>query len=96
MSERTLHILQVSTYDTIGGAEKVAWNLFQTYRKRGHDSWLAVGQKLGNDPGVLLIANQEHRGAWSRFWRTLYSRLQPSARQARGMPWLGRVARVLA
>jgi glycosyltransferase involved in cell wall biosynthesis len=96
MSEQTLRILQVSTYDTIGGAEKVAWNLFQAYRQRGHDSWLAVGQKLGNDPDVLPIANQEQRGAWSRFWRALYSRLQPSARQARGMTWLGRVARVLA
>ena len=47
-------VLQVSTYDLIGGAERVAWNLFQAYRQRGHASWLAVGTKLGTDPDVLV------------------------------------------
>ena len=96
MSERILRIMQVSTYDLIGGAEKVAWNLFQTYRARGHDSWLAVGQKLGNDPEVWLIAQQERHGAWFRLWRNLYSRLQPPERQVRRISWLSRVAHVLA
>jgi glycosyltransferase involved in cell wall biosynthesis len=58
-----LGVLQVSTYDVIGGAERVAWNLFQTYRRRGHPSWLAVGTKLGTDPGVLLIPNRANHGA---------------------------------
>jgi glycosyltransferase involved in cell wall biosynthesis len=48
-------VLQVCTYDLIGGAERVAWNLFQTYRRRGHPSWLAVGTKLGSDPDVILL-----------------------------------------
>jgi glycosyltransferase involved in cell wall biosynthesis len=57
-----LRVLQVSTYDIIGGAERVAWNLFQTYRMRGHASWLAVGTKLGTDPDVLPIPNYGSNG----------------------------------
>jgi glycosyltransferase involved in cell wall biosynthesis len=60
----TLTVLQVSTFDLIGGAERVAWNLFQTYRSRGHTSRLAVGTKLGSDPDVFLIPNPTGNG-WS-------------------------------
>jgi glycosyltransferase involved in cell wall biosynthesis len=53
----------------IGGAEKVAWNLFQSYRQRGHVSQLAVGHKLGSDPDILQIPNDRHRGKWPNFWK---------------------------
>ena len=72
MVERTLRILQVSTVDRRGGAEKVAWDLFTAYRDRGYRSWLAVGEKLGNDPDVLLIPNLELRGSWIRFWWKIF------------------------
>ncbi len=49
------NILQISTYDIAGGAEKVAWNLFEAYRERGLNSWLAVGTKRSSDPNVMLI-----------------------------------------
>jgi glycosyltransferase involved in cell wall biosynthesis len=52
----------VSTYDVIGGAERVAWNLFQTYRRRGYASWLAVWTKLGTDPDVIRIPNRADNG----------------------------------
>lgn len=51
----SLRILQVSTIDLLGGAEKVAWELFRSYRLRGYGSWLGVGQKLSTDPDVFLI-----------------------------------------
>jgi glycosyltransferase involved in cell wall biosynthesis len=51
----SLRILQVSTMDRLGGAEKVAWELFRSYRLRGYGSWLAVGHKLSMDPDVLVI-----------------------------------------
>jgi glycosyltransferase involved in cell wall biosynthesis len=64
MVERSLRILQVSTADFKGGAEKVAWNLFTAYRARGYPSWLAVGQKNTSDPDVMLLPNHKSRGKW--------------------------------
>ncbi len=49
------NILQVSTSDIAGGAEKVAWNLFEAYRKRDLIPWLVVGTKRSSDPNVVLI-----------------------------------------
>jgi hypothetical protein len=72
----SLRILQVSTSDIHGGAEKVAWDLFTSYRARGHRSWLAVGQKRSNDPDVLQIPNQERRGRGYHFFQRIASRLQ--------------------
>ncbi len=43
--DKSMRILQVSTADKAGGAEAVAWQLFQAYRSRGHHSLLAVGLK---------------------------------------------------
>jgi glycosyltransferase involved in cell wall biosynthesis len=71
MADPSLRVLQISTIDMRGGAEKVAWDLFTAYRDRGYGSWLAVGEKLGSDPDVLLIPNQLLRGKWVRFWRQL-------------------------
>jgi glycosyltransferase involved in cell wall biosynthesis len=86
-AQSPLGILQVSTYDTIGGAERVAWNLYRAYRARGLDSWLAVGHKLGGDPEVLQIPNQDERGRWARAWQpvetSLDSRVPGAATVAR-------------
>jgi glycosyltransferase involved in cell wall biosynthesis len=51
-----MRILQVSTYDKAGGAEAIAWQLFDQYRRRGHDSTLIVGEKSGTDPDVIPIS----------------------------------------
>ena len=50
-----MRILQVSTYDKAGGAEAVAWQLFDQYRRRGHQSALAVGEKVSNHPHVIPL-----------------------------------------
>src|SRR6516164_2835190 len=55
--DKQLRILQVNSSDGGGGAERAAWNLFHTYRARGHKSWLAVGYKRTEDPDVLVVAN---------------------------------------
>ncbi len=83
MAVRPLHILQVSTSDIGGGAQKVAWNLFRSYRDRGHGSWLAVGLKLTADPEILAITNRERGWVWSRFWWAVHSRLQSFDRNGR-------------
>jgi glycosyltransferase involved in cell wall biosynthesis len=73
---RAFGILQVTTHDIIGGAGRIAWNLFQSYRARGYGSWLAVGEKLGDDPDVVPIpSHQRHRG-WPRFWWDVETRFQ--------------------
>lgn len=71
-----MRILQISTVDIGGGAEKVAWNLFRGYRERRHESWLAVGTKRGNDPDVMQIPRASS-GAWSRYWYRVEKRLDP-------------------
>jgi glycosyltransferase involved in cell wall biosynthesis len=63
-----MRILQVSTADFAGGAEGSAWGLFQAYKKSGHKSWLAVGNKRSDDPDVLVIPNDLHRSMWAKFW----------------------------
>lgn len=68
MVDSAIRILQVSSADIAGGAEKVAWNLFQQYRKRGHESYLAVRMKHGTNPAVLPIPNAEKRSLWTRTW----------------------------
>jgi glycosyltransferase involved in cell wall biosynthesis len=61
MSEPTLRILQVSTYDIAGGAEKIAWDLFTAYRTLSHRSLLAVGTKKSQDPDVVSIPKNSNR-----------------------------------
>jgi glycosyltransferase involved in cell wall biosynthesis len=68
VAERALRILQVSSSDIAGGAERVAWNLFQQYRNLGYRSHLAVGYKRSSDPDILLIPNDERRTKWAQWW----------------------------
>jgi glycosyltransferase involved in cell wall biosynthesis len=68
---RRLRVIQVSTADIRGGAEQVAWNLFAAARSRGHGSWLAVGEKRSDDPGVIVVPNDGAEGRLSRLSRRL-------------------------
>lgn len=94
ISELGLRILQVSTFDTIGGAERIAWDLARSYQEQGHESWLAVGHKLGEDPDVLVVPNHEQRGRWSRFWLGTQARVQSLEGRIRGAWLLGALAEV--
>jgi glycosyltransferase involved in cell wall biosynthesis len=74
MLKRPLRILQVSIADILGGAERMAWDLFKAYRQRGHQSWLAVGVKHSKDRDVWPIPNPDWR-AWKEACRAVYSQL---------------------
>lgn len=50
-----MRILQVSTMDLNGGAEKVAWKLHHAFRARGHDSILVVGVKRSGDEHTIEL-----------------------------------------
>ncbi len=71
-----LNILQVSTADRGGGAEKVAWDLFRSYPAYGHGSWLAVRTKKTDHPNVIPLASDASRSAWARFWLSIREKQQ--------------------
>ena len=92
MGDRSLSILQINSSDVRGGAQRVAWNLFEAYRERGCQSYLAVGYKFSRDPNVLLISHKQAATGWSSFCWSLHSRMQ----RLDGNGRLSRIARKLA
>ena len=80
-----MRILHVSTADVHGGAEVVAWNLFDAARRHGHEARLAVGRKRTTDPDVVLIPNEARRGAWTRVCHAAGNRLDRLSRRHRGL-----------
>src|SRR6187200_434133 len=96
MIHRALRILQVSTYDTSGGAEKVASNLFRSYRAGGYDSSLAVGHKLGIDPDVLLVPNHKRRVRQPRLLSEDHSGSQSPTLHGGTVAWLSAFADAIA
>jgi glycosyltransferase involved in cell wall biosynthesis len=83
-----LRILQVSTSDLAGGAERSAKNLADEFRAMGHESWLAVGYKRGRDPYTFEIPNEASRNA-------LYKAFD-SARNAKGLRRIASLGRRIA
>lgn len=73
-----MRILQVNTSDVGGGAETVARQLLEAYRRRGHWSRLAVGVKLSNDPDIVSVKV----GATSREPGTVLQRMVSNPRTA--------------
>ena len=59
-------IVQVSTSDIGGGAERVAADLHRSCLARGLDSTLAVGFRFDDVERTVLIPNDANRGAWAR------------------------------
>jgi len=86
--DSSLRILTVSTSDIAGGAERVAWNLFDEYRRRGLTSNLAVGYRRVDDPDVFALGNHEQRGAWFKLISRAGARLHN--------PKLKRISQALA
>ena len=78
-----MRILHVNTRDDAGGAAKVARNLLEAYRVRGHESWMAVGVKNLRDPGIVAIDNARAAGIWARPWWRLHDGLPMQSRRAR-------------
>ena len=84
-----MRILQVNTSDVGGGAEGSAWNLFQAYRKRGHESWLAVGFKRSSDPDVLEIPRPKPSALRPRVYEGMARMITPMEAILPGV-WRGR------
>ncbi|MBN1841351.1 MAG: glycosyltransferase [Deltaproteobacteria bacterium] len=86
-----MNILQVNAFDDFGGAARIAWNLFESYRGRGHRSWLAVGHKGSNDPNVFPIPNDASRDAWARLFIRMGDFLGPLRERIKGAGLLRRL-----
>jgi glycosyltransferase involved in cell wall biosynthesis len=71
-------ILILSNSDQCGGAEKMAWDLFQAYRARGLVSFMVVGEKHSHNPHVYVLP-KSRPGPWFRGWRGLNNRLRSLA-----------------
>ena len=91
-----LTILQVSAQDRAGGAEQVAWNLFQAYRQAGFVSWLAVGKKRSADPSVFVIQENGNPTGWGQFCEQMASLFNPLQGKVRGVMRLQAFIRQLA
>lgn len=91
-----MRILQVSTKDIGGGAEKVARTLFMAYRQQGHDSKLIVGQKSTSDPGIIEIPQPPISTPWARPCWILHGRLSPFEKRVPGIRRLRFWLRTLA
>ncbi|AKB45101.1 glycosyltransferase [Methanosarcina vacuolata] len=72
-----LSILQINTFDIAGGAEKVAWDLFQAYKDLEYQSTLVVGTKRSNDPSVFCIPNDEYRSLTAKIFISIGNCLDP-------------------
>lgn len=92
---RPLTILQVSTSDVAGGAERSARALHREYLKFGHDSWLAVGSKTETDPTVIEIPNEALRNGWVKAWTNVLTRYEAGSARFKGIGSLIRMAREL-
>ena len=95
MSDGPLTIVQVSMNERRGGAEQVAWSLFQAYRDAGHRSWLVVGRGSSTDPNVLALSEGGRRGLGHALagpgriadrWRGIESFRYPASRRIPELP----------
>jgi glycosyltransferase involved in cell wall biosynthesis len=91
-----MRILQVSTADIAGGAERIAWNLFNAYRHAGHASSLAVGTKRTDDPDVVALPNGKHWTLWTRGWSAIERGMRPFDGHVQGAGVVSRFARYAA
>lgn len=89
-SEDRINILQVSTSDLGGGAERSAHNLFRIYKERGHKSWLAVGVKKTNNNDIYEFVNNNNK--WVQWWDRILTEHNTKISRIRGF---GRLLRIL-
>jgi glycosyltransferase involved in cell wall biosynthesis len=89
-------ILQINGHEQWGGAEIIARSLFQAYRRRGLDSFLAVRWRSSDDLDVLEISTHKRHALWYRFWLDLERRLYNLNGRWLGNDWLRQLADKLA
>ena len=90
-----MKILLLSTYDRAGGAEKVALDLYRSYREGGHDVRLLVRYKRTKDDGVFEVDPYQQTLPWAPLCAALEQCVRRFSRfrgQYRLVDWLRRTA----
>src|SRR5450759_4683890 len=87
VSDRPLRILQVGTVDTGGGAASVADRLMQAYKIRGHESSMAVGRRVSDDPNVFALPDDRRAVYRMTGYASLQQRLKRMAGRSPGTGW---------
>jgi len=90
-----MRILELSTYDRAGGAEKVAFDLYKAYRERGHDVRLLVRCKRTSEEGVFEVDPYQRTSPWAPACAALERWISRKPRfrgQGRLRKWLRRTA----
>ncbi|MDD2340084.1 MAG: glycosyltransferase [Methanosarcina sp.] len=102
MHNKSFSIVQVSTSDIGGGAEKIAWNLLESHKLHDFDSWLVVGNKRSINANIILLQNDIYRGPWARFWISIgnvlslfVSKVPGTGLLKQGLCWVGQTRRFL-
>jgi len=71
-----MRILQLSTYDRAGGAEKVAFDLHNLYRKHGHDARMLVRFKRTTDNNITEVNVYQQTMPWASLCSSIERRLR--------------------
>ena len=91
MKDKRASVLQVSTSESGGGAEKIAWNLYKGYQQQGHTSWLAVGLKRSEEDWILQIPKCINPNIWDKVCLLLADTIKPFTGQIFGAGYLSHV-----
>lgn len=92
-----MNIVQISTADYGGGAERTARELYYGQRVVGNRVWLAVGKRQAGDPDVIEIPDLRYSSTWARGCLALRRVLGPAEHAGkRGMWRLRELLRIIA
>jgi glycosyltransferase involved in cell wall biosynthesis len=57
-----MNILQINKGDSLGGAAKVAYRLYQEFKKKKHASYMLVGEKGRKDEHIIALKKEKRSG----------------------------------
>ncbi|MBC8488102.1 MAG: glycosyltransferase [Bacteroidetes bacterium] len=90
-----MRILQLSTYDRAGGAEKVAFDLHNLYRKNGHDARMLVRFKRTTDNNISEVNVYQQTMRWAPLCSTIERHIRHFSRfrgRERIIEWLRKIS----
>lgn len=91
-----LNILQINTYDEMGGAERIALTLHNIYRNECHNSWLFVKKKFTTCEQVKRLVPSSYGSKYRRLWHMLGDCSSRYAGKIKGFGKLQQITDIMA